>query len=105
MEYGRSEAPTCAQVGYCRRGTLGSTGPEGNRRALFRGGLLVTAGAAIGAAAVTIPRVWPQNHLPFDGGYAPAADRGDYDVQGRTTVTWHVETSEPVVAFTFDDGP
>jgi len=76
-----------------------------NRRGLFRGGLLVAAGAAIGAAAVTIPRVWPQNHLPFDGGYAPAADRVDYDVQGSTTVTWHVETSEPVVAFTFDDGP
>ncbi|WP_432843495.1 polysaccharide deacetylase family protein [Dactylosporangium sp. CA-092794] len=77
-----------------------------DRRALFRGGLLVTAGAAIGAAAATIPRVWPRNHLPFDGGYAPAADRvDDYDVQGRITATWHVETSEPVVAFTFDDGP
>ncbi|MER7004515.1 polysaccharide deacetylase family protein [Dactylosporangium sp. NPDC000555] len=65
----------------------------------------MTAGAALGAAAVTIPRAWPQGHLPFDGGYAPAADRVDYDVQGHVAVTWHVETSEPVVAFTFDDGP
>jgi peptidoglycan/xylan/chitin deacetylase (PgdA/CDA1 family) len=76
-----------------------------NRRALFRRGLLLGAGAALGASAVAVPQVWPRRHLPLDGGYAPAADRAEYDVHGRVSVTWHVETTEPVVAFTFDDGP
>jgi peptidoglycan/xylan/chitin deacetylase (PgdA/CDA1 family) len=72
---------------------------------LFRRGLLVAAGVPLGAAAVEVPQRWPQAHLPLAGGYAPAADRVDYDVRGNTTVTWHVDTTEPVVAFTFDDGP
>jgi peptidoglycan-N-acetylglucosamine deacetylase len=76
-----------------------------DRRALFRTGSLLAIGAAVAAGAIEIPRIWPRKHLPFSGGYAPAADRVDYDVHGNTTVTWHVETSERVVAFTFDDGP
>jgi peptidoglycan/xylan/chitin deacetylase (PgdA/CDA1 family) len=76
-----------------------------DRRTVFRSGFLIAAGAAIGAGAVEIPRVWPEAHLPLAGGYAPAADRFDYDVRGNTSVTWHVQTTEPVVAFTFDDGP
>ncbi len=76
-----------------------------DRRAFVRGALKVAGGAAIGAAAVEVPRWWPASHLPLTGGYAPAADRFDYDVHGSTTVTWHVPTNELVVAFTFDDGP
>lgn len=76
-----------------------------DRRAIVRSALLVAGGAAIGAAAVEEPRWWPTAHLPLTGGYAPAADRFDYDVHGSTTITWHVQTDESVVAFTFDDGP
>lgn len=65
----------------------------------------MAGGAAAGAAAVEATNLLPAGHLPFAGGYAPAADRLGYDVTGNTSVTWHIETTELVVAFTFDDGP
>jgi peptidoglycan-N-acetylglucosamine deacetylase len=55
--------------------------------------------------AVEAPRLWQSGHLPFDGGYAAAADRVDYERSGSLDVTWRVQTDEKVVAFTFDDGP
>ncbi len=76
-----------------------------SRRSLLRGGLLAAAGAAVGAAAVAVPELFSPGHLPFDGGYAAAADRTDLEQHGQIDATWFVETTEPVVAFTFDDGP
>lgn len=76
-----------------------------DRRTFITRSLLLAGGAAIGAGAMEVPRLWPSGHLPFSGGYAPAADRMGYDITGNTSVTWHVETTEQVLAFTFDDGP
>jgi peptidoglycan/xylan/chitin deacetylase (PgdA/CDA1 family) len=75
------------------------------RRRLLQGGLIAAGGALVGAAGVTVPRLFESSHLPFDGGYAPAADRLDLDRAGRITIAWHVDTTEPVLALTFDDGP
>src|SRR6266545_3908303 len=43
--------------------------------------------------------------LPLAGGYAPANDHIDAVHHPSTVVTYYVQTTEPVVAFTFDDGP
>jgi len=75
------------------------------RRAFLRGALIAAGGAAVGAGAMAAPRLFPPNHLPFGGGYAPAADRPEFEVHGQVRTVWYVETDEPVVAFTFDDGP
>jgi peptidoglycan/xylan/chitin deacetylase (PgdA/CDA1 family) len=75
------------------------------RRSFIRGGLIAAGGAALGAGGALAPRLFPPNHLPFDGGYAAAADHVDYEQRGQLQITWYVETTEPVVAFTFDDGP
>lgn len=75
------------------------------RRNFLRGGLVAAAGAMVGAGSALVPRLFPPKHLPFDGGYAAAADRSDYERRGQVNATWYVETNEPVVAFTFDDGP
>jgi peptidoglycan-N-acetylglucosamine deacetylase len=76
-----------------------------DRRSFIRRSLLVAGGAALGAGALQVPRLLPAGHLPLAGGYAPAADRPGDDLTGNTSITWHVQTDEPVVAFTFDDGP
>jgi peptidoglycan/xylan/chitin deacetylase (PgdA/CDA1 family) len=76
-----------------------------SRRSFLRGSLLVAGGAAVGAGAVAAPRLFPPKHLPFTGGYAAAADQPDLERHGELNATWYVETTEPVVAFTFDDGP
>jgi peptidoglycan-N-acetylglucosamine deacetylase len=76
-----------------------------DRRGFLRGGLLAAGGAVLGAGAVAVPRLFPAGHLPLDGGYAPAADRADFERTGRVDVVWRVRTEEKVVAFTFDDGP
>jgi peptidoglycan/xylan/chitin deacetylase (PgdA/CDA1 family) len=76
-----------------------------SRRSFLRGALIAAGGAAVGAAAVAVPELFPPAHLPFEGGYAAAADRTDFEHHGRLDATWYVETTEPVVAFTFDDGP
>ncbi len=77
-----------------------------SRRSFLRGALTAAGGAAVGAGAMyAAPRVFPPNHLPFSGGYAAAADRPDWEAHGEIKTIWYVQTSEPVVAFTFDDGP
>jgi peptidoglycan/xylan/chitin deacetylase (PgdA/CDA1 family) len=76
-----------------------------SRRSFLRGAVVAAGGAAVGAGAVAAPRLFPPKHLPFDGGYAAAADRTDFEHRGQLSATWYVETTEPVVAFTFDDGP
>jgi peptidoglycan/xylan/chitin deacetylase (PgdA/CDA1 family) len=42
---------------------------------------------------------------PITGGYAAAADQLGQARHASTSVTYYVQTDEPVVAFTFDDGP
>lgn len=72
------------------------------RRTVLRGALM-TAGAGAGAAAID---TW-RSHLglPVRGGYAPAADALDAVLNPNLSMVYYVRTVEPVVAFTFDDGP
>jgi peptidoglycan-N-acetylglucosamine deacetylase len=75
------------------------------RRAFLRGALLAGGGAATGIAAVKAQSWFGPDRLPLDGGYAPAADQLADVRHPGTSVTYYVQTDEPVVAFTFDDGP
>ncbi|MGC9668537.1 polysaccharide deacetylase family protein [Planosporangium sp. 12N6] len=75
------------------------------RRGILRGGLLVGGGAVVGAAATRVKGWLGPDRLPLDGGYAPAADKLAAVRHPGTSVTYYVQTDEPVVAFTFDDGP
>ena len=76
-----------------------------SRRSFLRSSLLVAGGDAAGAGVVAAPELFSPGHLPFTGGYAAAADRPDLEHHGQLDATWYVETTEQVVAFTFDDGP
>jgi peptidoglycan/xylan/chitin deacetylase (PgdA/CDA1 family) len=76
-----------------------------SRRTLLRGSLLVAGGALAGVAAVEGQHWLGPDRLPLGGGYAPAADNLKDVRHPGTSVTYYVQTTEPVVAFTFDDGP
>jgi peptidoglycan-N-acetylglucosamine deacetylase len=76
-----------------------------SRRSLLRSALLVAGGGALGAALTRLPGLMGPDRLPIDGGYAPANDQADAVRNPSTVVTYYVQTTEPVVAFTFDDGP
>lgn len=77
-----------------------------NRRAVMRATLLAGAGAASGAAGAThLPRCFGWDRPPLGGGYAAAADAPLAVRNPGITVHYYVATAEPVVAFTFDDGP
>lgn len=77
-----------------------------SRRALLRGGLVAVAGAGLGAlGASEIPRWCGWDRPPLGGGYAAAADTPAAARHAAVTARYYVETDEPVVAFTFDDGP
>jgi len=77
-----------------------------SRRALLRGGLLAVAGAGLGAfGASEVPRWCGWDRPPLGGGYAAAADTPAAARHAAVTARYYVETGEPVVAFTFDDGP
>ena len=76
------------------------------RRAVLRGGLLAAAGAALGiTGAVAAPKVVGWDRPPLGGGYASADDTPTAVARPNVTVRYYVQTTEPVVAFTFDDGP
>jgi peptidoglycan/xylan/chitin deacetylase (PgdA/CDA1 family) len=76
------------------------------RRTLLRGGLLALAGAGLGAfGASEVPRWCGWDRPPLGGGYAAAADSPAAARHADVTVRYYAETREPVVAFTFDDGP
>src|SRR3712207_6365303 len=76
-----------------------------DRRAVMRGSLLVAGGAMLGLAASRVPHLLGVDTPPLGGGYASAADAPEAVRNPSTTVTYYVATDEPVVAFTFDDGP
>ncbi|MET8094079.1 polysaccharide deacetylase family protein [Micromonospora sp. NPDC005220] len=73
-----------------------------NRRTVLRSALLTAGGAIAGATATEL---FGATSPPLSGGYAAAADRLEAIRNPSTTITYYVETDEPVVAFTFDDGP
>jgi peptidoglycan-N-acetylglucosamine deacetylase len=77
-----------------------------NRRRFLNGALLTSAGAVGGAVGATqLRRLLSLDQPPLAGGYASAADVLTAAHSPSTTITYHVDTSEPLVAFTFDDGP
>ncbi len=77
-----------------------------NRRSVIRNALLTATGAAVGAAGTYgVPHLAGWDRPPLGGGYASAADTPDAVRNPNITVRYYVETAEPVVAFTFDDGP
>ncbi|KUL26701.1 polysaccharide deacetylase family protein [Actinoplanes awajinensis] len=77
-----------------------------NRRAFLRTALAGTAGVAVGAAGMKeIPHWLGLDRPPVAGGYAAGADVLDAVRHPGVAVRYYVETTEPVVAFTFDDGP
>lgn len=89
-----------------RRGTDGGNGLTLSRRQLLARAGLAGAGVVAGAAAGPLAQhAFGLDRPPLSGGYASAADVLDDARSPSTTVTYHVRTDEPVVAFTFDDGP
>jgi peptidoglycan/xylan/chitin deacetylase (PgdA/CDA1 family) len=63
-------------------------------------------GAAVGAVGVTeVPRWCGWDHPPLSGGYAAAADNQGAVGSSSVNVRYFVESSRPLVALTFDDGP
>jgi peptidoglycan/xylan/chitin deacetylase (PgdA/CDA1 family) len=77
-----------------------------NRRAFLRTALAGTAGVAVGAAGMKeIPHWCGWDRPPVAGGYAASADVLEAVHHPGVAVRYYVETTEPVVAFTFDDGP
>ena len=73
-----------------------------SRRGILRGALLAGAGAL---GAIEAPRVFGWDRPPLSGGYASAADTPTAVAGPQVTVRYYVKTAEPLVAFTFDDGP
>ncbi|GAB1640516.1 polysaccharide deacetylase family protein [Krasilnikovia sp. MM14-A1259] len=77
-----------------------------SRRGVLRGALLAAAGAGAGAFSTTVLPHWcGWDRPPVTGGYAAAADDLTAVAHPGVTVRYFVQTTEPVVAFTFDDGP
>lgn len=77
-----------------------------SRRAAVRGALLGGAGLAAGLAVAPVVRAtcgW--DRPPIAGGYAAAADDLGAVAHPDVTIRYRGDTSEPLVAFTFDDGP
>jgi peptidoglycan/xylan/chitin deacetylase (PgdA/CDA1 family) len=77
-----------------------------SRRAALRGALLAGAGAATALAGAGPIRSWcGWDRPPVTGGYAAAADNLAVLERGGVAIRYFARTTEPVVAFTFDDGP
>ncbi|MEU4241001.1 polysaccharide deacetylase family protein [Actinoplanes sp. NPDC026619] len=92
----------CGRITRGRRGSMGRI----SRRGLFRGAGLAVVGAAVGAVGASeVPRWCGWDHPPLSGGYAAAADNQGAVGRSSVNVRYFVETSRPLVALTFDDGP
>lgn len=77
-----------------------------SRRAVMRGALFAGAGAATALAGAGQVRSWcGWDRPPVSGGYAAAADNLSAIAHGGVAISYFAQTTEPVVAFTFDDGP
>jgi peptidoglycan/xylan/chitin deacetylase (PgdA/CDA1 family) len=77
-----------------------------DRRRFLGGAVLATGGAVGGAVGVPFARrALALDRPALGGGYASAADVLTAARSPSTTITYFVKTDEPVVAFTFDDGP
>ncbi|HWS34948.1 MAG TPA: polysaccharide deacetylase family protein [Actinoplanes sp.] len=77
-----------------------------NRRAAVRAALFTAGGVALGATGVAgVPKLLGWDRPPVSGGYAAAADAPETLKAANLNVRYFVETAEPVVAFSFDDGP
>lgn len=82
-----------------------------DRRAVLRRGLTFAGGMAAGLSVDRLSDEVGPDRLPLSGGYAPggvasAHSRPDsVRRRGVTVVRWRVETEQPFVALTFDDGP
>jgi peptidoglycan/xylan/chitin deacetylase (PgdA/CDA1 family) len=77
-----------------------------SRRALLGGALLGAAGLATGVAGTPLVRGWlGLDRLPVSGGYAATADHLEVVSNPGVSIHYYARTTEPVVAFTFDDGP
>ncbi|MEV4641614.1 polysaccharide deacetylase family protein [Actinoplanes sp. NPDC049548] len=77
-----------------------------NRRTLLRTALAGAAGVAAGVAGTReLPSWFGWDQPPVRGGYAAAADDLTAIKHADVAIRYRVETTEPVVAFTFDDGP
>src|SRR5262245_20608251 len=73
---------------------------------MLRTALAGAAGLATGVGgAREIPHWCGWDRPPVSGGYAAGADVLDAVHHPEVAVRYYVETTEPVVAFTFDDGP
>ncbi|GIF20994.1 hypothetical protein Ate02nite_37240 [Paractinoplanes tereljensis] len=73
---------------------------------MFRGAGFAISGAALGAVGASeIPRWFGWDHPPLSGGYAAAADDQSAVRSSSVNVRYFVETTRPLVALTFDDGP
>jgi peptidoglycan/xylan/chitin deacetylase (PgdA/CDA1 family) len=77
-----------------------------SRRAVLRGALLTGAGAATALVAADQVKSWcGLDQPPVTGGYAAAADNLAAVTHGGVEIRYYARTTEPLVAFTFDDGP
>lgn len=76
-----------------------------SRRRLLHGAFLTLGGASAGAAATEARLPFLGERLPLDGGYAPAGNASGVSARGGLRTFWHVPTTKPWVALTFDDGP
>ncbi len=102
----RDIGPRVDRVRYTRGSPPGGPALGVDRRAVIRGALLSATGAAAGVAGTSgLPRLFGWDRPPLGGGYASAADAPDAVRNPDITVRYYVDTAEPVVAFTFDDGP
>jgi peptidoglycan/xylan/chitin deacetylase (PgdA/CDA1 family) len=96
---------TIFSAGHWRSSTRGAGMGLSRRR--FLGGAALAAGGAVGGA-LGVPmarRALALDRPDLGGGYASAADVVAAAHSPSTTITYFVQTDEPVVAFTFDDGP
>ena len=67
---------------------------------------VAVAGAAVGAIGITEVEQWcGWDDPPLSGGYAAADDNQGAVRNSSVPVRYFVETSRPLVALTFDDGP
>jgi len=85
-----------------------------DRRALLRRGLTFAGGVAAALSVERLSEKVGPDRLPLSGGYAPGGVASPKDLRlqnetiqrrGATVVRWRVETDQPLVALTFDDGP